>query len=266
MKKLLVLLFSLPFLVVSCADKIDGTSDENYQTSLEKIRSKLNDSEKEKFTEALQKIAFENVEINNLSDLSNLDGILEKTKDMLDGMTYEDVITGGNRVQKIIDKRNKEQAKIEITELYEKKKNSKKDSLELSKFKVEKSRYYKRKDYFGYEPVIEITVINNTKHAISRAYFEGTIKSPERTIPWLVEDFNYEISGGLESGERANWRLAPNSFSEWGTVKAPKDAIFTVIVTKLDGADGEKLFSIDFDEDDKERLNELLKDYPEFVK
>ena len=85
----------------------------------------------------------ENVELNNLLDLSNnLDGILEKTKDKLDGLTYEDIMGEGDRIQKVIDERNKEQAKIEISELYAKKESSKKDCLELSKFKVEKSRYY----------------------------------------------------------------------------------------------------------------------------
>ncbi len=55
-------------------------------------------------------------------------------------MTYEDIMGEGDRIQKIIDERNKEQAKIEISELYTKKESSKNDSLELSKFKVEKSR------------------------------------------------------------------------------------------------------------------------------
>ena len=247
-------------LSISCAKQIDGENQESYKASLEEIKKGLNEDEIAKFEDALQKVAFEDVE--NLSDIAKID--IDEIRDKLDGMTYDDVIAEGERIQKVIDERNKEHGRIEIEELYEKMDSSSEDSIALSKFKVEKSRYYKRKDYIGYEPVIDLTVINRTKHPVSRAYFTGTIRSPERTIPWLVKDFNYEISGGLEPGERANWVLGPNKYSEWGTVKPPKDAIFTVVVTKLDGANGEKLFSIDFDEEDKERLEELLKDYPEF--
>ena len=215
----------------------------------------------------MQRIAMEN--INSLDDLANIQEIADDLRGKLDGMAFEEVIAEGERVQMEIDEKNKEQARIEIEELYVKMKNSNEDRSELAKFHVEKSRYYKKKSgvyLISYDPILELTVINGTNQAISRAYFKGTIKSPERTIPWLVQDFNYEISGGLEPNERANWHLAPNSFSEWGTVDAPKDAIFTVEVTRLDGADGEKLFSIDFDEDDQERLGELLNDYPEFVR
>ncbi|TXE18665.1 hypothetical protein ES692_05950 [Psychroserpens burtonensis] len=252
--------------ITSCSDKIDGASDESYKESLEKLKSNLNDDEKAKFNDALKKIAFS--DINSFSDLKNLEGIVEGAKVKLDGMTYVDVINEGDRMQKIIDDKNKEQAKLEVKELYAKMRSSQNDSIKLSSFKVEKSRFYKRKSgvyVISYEPVIDLIVLNNTNQAISRAYFTGTIKSPERTVPWLVKEFNYKIAGGLEPGEKDNWKLAPNSYSDWGSVDSPKDAIFTVTVTKLDGVDGEELFSIDFDEDDKERLNELINDYPEFI-
>jgi hypothetical protein len=255
----------LIFLLVSCSYRIDGSSEENYKQSLENLRKSLSTKEVADLDEALRKIAFQDVQ--SLTDLTDAEKFLEDVRTKLDGMSYDEIIEEGDRVQKIIDERNKEQARLEIEELYSKMKSSKKDSIELAKFKVEKSRFYKRKSgnfYITYDPIIDLVVYNGTDRAISRAFFKGILKSQERTIPWLVEDFNYEISGGIEPGEQANWKLAPNSFSEWGKVDAPKDAIFTVLVTKLNDADGEKLFSIDFDEQDKERLEELLNDYPEF--
>jgi len=51
-------------------------------------------------------------------------------------------------------------------------------------------------------------------------------------------------------------------FSDWGKVKAPADAVFTVEVEQLDGADGEELFSSrNFDEDDAKRLSALLEEH-----
>ena len=139
----------------------------------------------------------------------------------------------------------------------------------LSKFKVKRSRFYKRKGKYDIikKPIIELTVMNGTNESVSRAYFTGTLASPGRTIPWIKDDFNYEISGGIESGEEVTWYLAPNTFSDWGDVDAPKDAVLTVEVTELDGANGNELYSTNnFGEDEMERLEELLKSYPEFSK
>jgi hypothetical protein len=56
-------------------------------------------------------------------------------------------------------------------------------------------------------------------------------------------------------------------FSDWEKIDAPKDAILTVEVLRLDDAEGNELYSVDvFGEDEKERLEELVKNYPEFSK
>jgi len=38
------------------------------------------------------------------------------------------------------------------------------------------------------EAIIELTVRNGTGHPISRAYFEGTLSSPGRSIPWYKDN------------------------------------------------------------------------------
>jgi hypothetical protein len=134
---------------------------------------------------------------------------------------------------------------------------------QLKKFKVVRSRFYKREqEFMGKQPIIELTVKNGTDQAVSRAYFEGTLASPDRSVPWHKDTFNYDISGGLEPGEEATWKLAPNMFSDWGKVDAPPDAVFTVTVERIDGADGEAVYSTrEFDESDRKRLAELKKKY-----
>ena len=129
---------------------------------------------------------------------------------------------------------------------------------------MSKSRFYQKAQAYGLgnQPIIEITVNNGTGSAVARAYFKGTIASPGRSVPWLVESFNYSISGGLEPGETQSWSLAPNQFSDWGKVEAPKDAIFTVTVERLDGADGKPLFDAGaFTERDAIRLTTLQEKY-----
>jgi len=51
-------------------------------------------------------------------------------------------------------------------------------------------------------------------------------------------------------------------FSDWGKVEAPADAILTVEVEQLDGANKEMLFSTKvFSKRDAERLEKLKKQY-----
>jgi len=257
-------------LLISCAKKIDGSSEEAMSKSIQEISKSLNEDKKEEFQDALQLLMFHGLDFGYLMQEGGAEGAISDIKTMLDGKTANDVISEGEIIKAEIERKKKEQAKGEIEELYEKMKQADIDKKMLEKFEVKRSRFYKRKSgtyYITEDPIIELTVLNGTDHAISRAYFTGTIASPERSVPWLKDDFNYQISGGLEPGEEVSWSLAPNSFSDWGKVDAPKDAIFTVEVVKIDGPDGEVLYSTrGFGEDEEERLEELLKAYPEFKK
>lgn len=112
------------------------------------------------------------------------------------------------------------------------------------------------------QPIINLHVKNTTGKAISRVYFIGIVKSPGREIPWIKESFNYQIAGGLESGEEAKWSLAPNMFSAWGKTDVPKDAKIELTVERFDGADDKAIASMqDFTEKNKERLQELKAKY-----
>lgn len=117
----------------------------------------------------------------------------------------------------------------------------------LKQFEVKTARFYKRTEYYITKPVIEMTVLNGTGHAISRVYFEGKILSPNRSVPWLSEKFSYAIAGGLEPGEQRHWALEPNMFSAWGKVEPDRDAYFEILPIRVDDAKGDKLFTVEED-------------------
>mgnify|MGYP006271441867 CR=1 FL=1 len=263
---MIYLLAMVGIIFSSCEEKIDGTSEESMKGSIKKIKSSLLDDEKEKFEESLKLITFQGLDFGDLIKEGSAEKTANALRDKLDGMTADEVIAKGEKIKAEIEKKKKEQAKQEIKELYENKDLANKNKKKLKQFEIKSSKFYKREKRFGSDqPIIELTVKNRSNNALSKAYFKGTLASPERSVPWLQDEFNYEISGGLEPGEETTWKLAPNMFSEWGEVEAPKDAVLTVEVLRLDGPDGEKLYSVDnFDEDDRERLKELLRDYPEF--
>lgn len=266
MKKIILL---LSVILLSCGiKKIDGSSEEKMKSSLEEILKSLDDDKKEKFVESMKLIKLQGLDFGRLMQEGRSDETVLDIISKLDGKTADDIITEGEKIQAEIERKKKEQVKGEIEELYEKMKQAEIDRKMLLKFEVKRSRFYKRKkgDYYIIEePIIELTVLNGTDNAISRAYFAGTLASPNRSVPWLKDDFNYSISGGLEPKEEVTWYLAPNRFGSWGKVDVPKDAVLTVEVKKLDGADGEELYSVN-NFGDEERLEELLADYPEFKK
>lgn len=253
-------------ILAGCSDpKIDASSDEAMKASVGKVRESLPQEKRKEFDEAVQVLALSNLNMKDLlaDGASSAGTVKGKVRKSLDGKTGQQVIAEAERVRAEREERERQQALEEIRELEERRAKSESAHEQLKKFEITRSRFYMRKkEYMGNQPIIELTVKNGTDQAISRAYFEGTLASPNRSVPWHKDTFNYSISGGLEPGEKASWSLAPNMFSGWGKIEAPDDAVFTVTVERLDGADGELLYSTSgFDERKQQRLSELKKEY-----
>lgn len=262
---------ALLVLALSGCDKIlpeptiDTSTDALMKTTSQEVRSSLPEADRSKFDEALKLLAFSQIDMKDIfaAGAADTGSVESKMKESLHGKTAQQVIAEAEDIKLEREKRQREQAIKEIAELEKKREAALKAKEELKKFQVLRSRFTQEEQkYRGKQPVIEITVKNGTSSPVSRAYFEGTIASPDRSVPWHVDTFNYSISGGLESGEEQTWTLAPNMFSDWGKVDAPAGAVFTVIVQRIDGADGESLYSVtDFTERDEKRLSELKSKY-----
>lgn len=250
MKPFFNLLFIVSFVFLSCTQpRIDTSSDERMKESIEKVRNSLGDDERKKFDEALQAIASSQITIEGLfqQGLTGVGSFQAKTKEALNGKTATEVIEAGREIYK-----------QKISELEAKKSAAEKDRLELQKFKVVRARFSKRSGFLHEEAIINLSVINETNIAVSHAYFVGTLSSPGRSVPWHKGEFNYQISGGLEPGEKASWTLKLNLFSGWVGIDAPKDAAFSVEVVRLDGPNGKVAFSTSqFSENEEKQLDEL---------
>lgn len=266
MKRTWLVAVLLMLALYGCADpKVDTSSDEKMKTSIEKVRQSLPQEKRADFDRALQLLALNQIDLSNLfaTGSTGADLTAAKMKDAINGKTGPEIIAEAQKIEAQRKEQERVQALTEIKELEDKKVKAAEARTHLAKFEVVRSRFYKQKrDFLGAEPIIELTVRNGTGQAVSRAYFVGTLASPNRSVPWLKDEFNYSISGGMEPGEEAHWKLSPNMFSNWGKVDAPADAIFTVTVEQVDGADGKPLFSVrEFSERDAERLEKLKKEY-----
>lgn len=226
---------------------LDATSDQSFKASVEKIASTLPPDQQGQFKRDLMALALQRLDPSALARGETSDSI----RMAFNGKTAAEVMSEAARIRAERAQREREQAVAEINELLQQKAAAEAAKIELAKLQVTKSRFYLKSERQSIlsQPIIELSVTNGTGHPVSRAYFKGTIASPGRSIPWIVENFNFEISGGLEPGESQSWVLEPNMFSKWGKVNAPADAIFTVETYRLDGADKKALF-------DAEGLNE----------
>ena len=263
MLRLRILCLPVLNLAIACSQPgIDTSSDEQMKTSIIAVRGSLPNDQRARFDTALQVLAFSQVDLAAVfsQPAAVTAGSLETTvKELLNGRTGAQVIAAADSIMRLREAKEREQALQEIHELEARKDSADRDRRELQKFVVIRSRFYKRPSEFGLpDPTIEMTVRNGTSHAISRAYFVGTLASPGRSVPWVKDNFNYQIRGGLEPSEQASWRLSPKMFSDWGSVKSPNDAVLTVEVVRLDGPEGQKLYSsTDFDDKDALRLAAL---------
>jgi hypothetical protein len=167
--------------------------------------------------------------------------------------------------EKVAESRTKEEAakraaqiQGEIAELVQQEKKAAADAEAIKKFEVKRSRFYFSEGRFSKDPIIELTVKNGTDAAISKVSFQGVLSSPGRTVPWVKDNFNYVISGGLEPGEETTWMLAPNMFDDWGKVaKDRTDYVLTVRTVSLYGADEKVMLDSEFPEQKSKRLKQL---------
>lgn len=251
----------------ACGDpKIDGTSDAALKKSVSAVQEKLPPEQRAKFKDDLQVIAFSNLDFKSLTQgKASAESSATQMMASLDGKSAADIAVEADRIRAQREKRERDQALLDMAELQSKKASAEAAKEGLARFKVSKSRFYKVAEKYSprAKPVIELSVVNGTDKAISRAYFKGTIASLGRSIPWLVKDFNYSISGGVELGESDSWTLAPNAYSEWGEVNAPDDSIFTVELVRLDGADNQAIYDAGgLSEREQQRLKTLQDRYP----
>lgn len=270
--------------LTSCQPTIDASSEESFTASLERMNQSLDEEKKAEFAEAMGVVLLGGFDFGKAMQAAfrgeAYDGnaAADSIRMSLDGLNADQIIA---KAESIVAEREakaaameaereakkKAEAVEELADLRKKKADAEEAKLQLARFAVSNARFYKKRqsEYIKMEqPIIEMTVTNGTEIAVSRAYFTGTLQSPGRSVPWLKEDFNYSISGGLEPSESDSWSLAPNMFGEWGEVDAPSDAVLTIEAIRLDGPDGESAFDASgFTERNAQRMEEILTEYPD---
>ena len=110
-----------------------------------------------------------------------------------------------------------------------------------------------RSSGYAARPVVEFAVRNGGNFPISRIYFDCFLVTPNRTIPWVRQQYVQTFQGGLEPREKR--KLTMPSGGQWSDPQL-KDLVnpeLKVVVLNFEDANGVSIIPVDRDRLDQER-------------
>ena len=159
-------------MIAGCSDpKIDTSSMPASVVSVEKVRNSLPTYKRDEFDQGLIIIAtstsFSGIDILNPHRM-NAAEIAETANVQMHGLTGDQVIQRADQILRERRAREREQAIRTLKRLEEKRAKATSDQQQLARFTIDSARYYIGSSPYGApEPVIDLTVTNDTDQAIS---------------------------------------------------------------------------------------------------
>ncbi|MGB2578712.1 hypothetical protein AAIR98_000631 [Elusimicrobium simillimum] len=266
MRKIVVILLACLFMGACGEPKLDATNENTLKASTEKIQQSLKGEQRKQFDEAFEGI----VGIVTAAQLMNaFSGKALSEKEMfaemgkrLDKKTAKQIIAEFEQIKKEQLEKEKQEALERITVLEAKKETADNAREELKKIIITNAKFAKdTSNPYMAQPTIKFDMENKTDKTIARFFAKGIIKDPKREVPYFEENFNFEISGGLQKGEKKSMALGPNAFGPWGSANNPKGAVFYVFAVKAEGPGKKVLWDAEFSKEEAEELADLKAKY-----
>jgi len=246
----LVAVVGLGVFGVGCGpNTLETSSVEKLEKSLTVLREQSELEQRDRLDEALKYLVGEEAIVTSVEgeEPSHPDLVLA-LYEPLKGMTAEGIIAEAMR-------KRLEEVKSAVTELEQAKVGSDEARAELDRFKLEKSRVYKRNRGFLEWPVIEFKAENNTDEVVWLIHFRAALLRPGSDEPWLVETFDQLVLNGLAPEERDLWRLEPEQ-QEWVSLIDPHpDFRFTLEIMRLEGLGGTEIAGTEWGDIEEMRLD-----------
>ena len=244
MKRLILAALCCPLLSGCIFDPVFDTSSwDAYQRSSAAVKAKLSNDELRRLeiamkylvTESTPKLEIDGQLVSNVvagGSLENPYIILSQIGARINGRSAAAVIQ--NLSIKLGAEISETEARLQIVE-------SVSGPVEISS-----ANFNWRRDGYLEQPVIEFAVFNGGKLPISRIYFRTILTTPNRSIPWVNQEFVQFFRGGLEPREKQQLTLQPR-YGDWNDprLKDLPNAKLKVVVTNFEDANGEKVVAVD---------------------
>jgi hypothetical protein len=246
----LVAVVGLGVLGVGCGpNTLETSSVEKLEKSLTVLREQSELEQRDRFDEALKYLVGEEAIVTSEeSDGPSHPELILALYEPLKGMTADGIIAEAMR-------KRLGEVRAAVTELEQARIGSDEARAELDRFKLEKSRVYKRNRGFLEWPVIEFKAENNTDEVVWLIHFRAALLRPGSDEPWLVETFDQLVLNGLAPEERDLWRLEPEQ-QEWVSLIDPHpDFRFTLEIMRLEGLGGTEIAGTEWGDIEEMRLD-----------
>ena len=246
----LVAIAGLGVLGAGCGpNTLETSSVEKLEKSLTVLREQSELEQRDRLDEALRYLVGEQAIVtSDEGEEPSHPGLVLALYEPLKGMTAEGIIAEAMR-------KRLDDVQSAVTELEQAKIGSDEARAELDRFKLEKSRVYKRNRGFLEWPVIEFKAENNTDDVVWLIHFRAALMRPGYDEPWLVETFDQLVLNGLAPEERDLWRIEPEQ-QEWVNLIDPHpDFSFTLEIMRLEGLGGTEIAGTEWGDIEEMRLD-----------
>jgi len=246
----LVAVVGLGVLGVGCGpNTLETSSVDKLEKSLTVLREQSELEQRDRLDEALKYLVGEEAIVTGEeSDGPSHPELILALYEPLKGMTADGIIAEAMR-------KRLGEVQAAVTELEQARIGSDEARAKLDRFKLEKSRVYKRNRGFLEWPVIEFKAENNTDDVVWLIHFRAALLRPGYDEPWLVETFDQLVLNGLAPEERDLWRLEPEQ-QEWVSLIDPHpDFRFTLEIMRLEGLGGTEIAGTEWGDIEEMRLD-----------
>ena len=246
----LVAVAGLGVLGAGCGpNTLETSSVEKLEKSLTVLREQSELEQRDRLDEALRYLVGEEAIVtSDEGEEPSHPELVLALYEPLKGMTADGIIAEAMRERL-------DEVQSAVTVLEQAKIGSDKARAELDRFKLEKSRVYKRNRGFLEWPVIEFKAENNTDEVVWLIHFRAGLMRPGYDEPWLVETFDQLVLNGLAPGDRDLWRIEPEQ-QEWVNLIDPHpDFRFTLEIMRLEGLGGTEIAGTEWGDIEDMRLD-----------
>jgi len=220
----------------------DMSSWEAYQTSLAAVRARLGDNDLRRLDIALKYLLAESMMKNgaDIQMVSRLDAgesrlspivVFNLLKPKIDGKSAAVIIR--NLALKLDAEISRSESKLQSPETAD------------TPLEVTAPWYHWKRNGRNEQPAIEFSVFNGGTSAVSRIYFRLVLTTPNRSIPWVKQDYIENFKGGLEPREKRQIAFQP--YGDWSDpqLKNLPDAQLKVDIVNYEDASGQRMISVD---------------------
>ncbi len=253
-------------------------SDEDRTASITDVKDALPEERRDDFEDAMKSLVF--ADVDGLAGLADAEGIQRRFKDRIHGKTAEEIIAEAAKAREEKAARAAQREAERDAERQAREAEQKKREREAALAEIEELRNLLdgyRIDVAQQLVVFEASfgtqdggfmsigrgmtlgVRNDSKEVVSHITFEGVLVTPGRTVPWVDDDFSYEVPGGLEPGETRELNLSTGFSGEWSSAPRDRaDMVFVVRAVELRGAGEKALTGERLGERKEKRLRALI--------